>query len=226
MITNIINPLLQAVSFISIWYLYQTMSKIKPLRGHLLLLFLSYVAAASYFSLVKIVVDPLFFLVADLALVKERSFYHRLLYAFYPTILFDVATRLLSIVIIPHVLHIKGDVSLDTNLHILTYILAPLIIFLTLKIFAIDLDQMSKIDEFWARRNWLRSTTFLAVYYVFFTVIHGINSVLPIENDPKNLFEMVFRVSSNSSVVLVLYLALLLRDFYNWNSAIHQQSVP
>ena len=53
MITNIINPLLQAVSFISIWYLYQTMSKVKPLRGHLLLLFLSYVAAASYFSLVK-----------------------------------------------------------------------------------------------------------------------------------------------------------------------------
>ena len=36
MITNIITPLLQAVSFISIWYLYQTMSKIKPLRGHLL----------------------------------------------------------------------------------------------------------------------------------------------------------------------------------------------
>ena len=30
MITNIINPLLQAVSFISIWYLYQTMSKVKP----------------------------------------------------------------------------------------------------------------------------------------------------------------------------------------------------
>lgn len=56
MITNIINPLLQAVSFISIWYLYQTMSKVKPLRGHLLLLFLSYVAAASYFSLVKIVI--------------------------------------------------------------------------------------------------------------------------------------------------------------------------
>ena len=112
MITNIINPLLQAVSFISIWYLYQTMSKVKPLRGHLLLLFLSYVAAASYFSLVKIVIDPLFFLVADLALVKERSFYHRLLYAFYPTILFDMATRLLSIVIIPHVLHIKGDVTL------------------------------------------------------------------------------------------------------------------
>ena len=225
MITNIINPLLQAIGFITIWHLYQTMSKVKPLPGHLLLLFLSYVAAASYFNLVKIVVDPLFFLVADLALVKERSFYHRLLYAFYPTILFDVATRLLSIVIIPHVLHIKGDVSLDTNLHILTYILAPLIIFLTLKIFAIDLDQMSKIDEFWARRNWLRSTTFLAVYYVFFTVIHGINSVLPIENDPKNLFEMVFRVSSNSSVVLVLYLALLLWDFYNWNSAIHRQSV-
>ena len=46
MITNIINPLLQAVSFISIWYLYQTMSKVKPQRGHLLLLFLSYVAAA------------------------------------------------------------------------------------------------------------------------------------------------------------------------------------
>lgn len=225
MITNIINPLLQAIGFITIWHLYQTMSKVKPLPGHLLLLFLSYVAAASYFNLVKIVVDPLFFLVADLALVKERSFYHRLLYAFYPTILFDVATRLLSIVIIPHVLHIKGDVSLDTNLHILTYILAPLIIFLTLKIFAIDLDQMSKIDEFLARRNWLRSTTFLAVYYVFFTVIHGINSVLPIENDPKNLFEMVFRVSSNSSVVLVLYLALLLWDFYNWNSAVHQQSV-
>ena len=35
MITNIINPLLQAISFISIWYLYQIMSKIKPLRGHL-----------------------------------------------------------------------------------------------------------------------------------------------------------------------------------------------
>ena len=51
MITNIINPLLQAVSFISIWYLYQTMSKVKPQRGHLLLLFLSYVAAASYFCL-------------------------------------------------------------------------------------------------------------------------------------------------------------------------------
>ena len=50
MITNIINPLLQAVSFISIWYLYQTMSKVKPLRGHILLLFLSYVAAASYFN--------------------------------------------------------------------------------------------------------------------------------------------------------------------------------
>ena len=50
MITNIINPLLQAVSFISIWYLYQTMSKVKPLRGHILLLFLSYVAAASYLT--------------------------------------------------------------------------------------------------------------------------------------------------------------------------------
>ena len=176
MITNIINPLLQAVSFISIWYLYQTMSKVKPQRGHLLLLFLSYVAAASYFNLVKIVVDPLFFLVADLALVKERSFYHRLLYAFYPTILFDMATRLLSLVILPHILHIKGDVTLDTNLYILTYILAPLIIFLTLKIFAVDLNQMSSLDEVWARRNWLRSTAFLAVYYVFFTVIHGLNS--------------------------------------------------
>lgn len=85
---------------------------------------------------------------------------------------------------------------------------------------------MSNIDEFCARRNWLRSTAFLTVYYVFFTVIHGLNSVLPVENNPKNLFEIVFRVSSNSSVVLVLYLALLLRDFYNWNSAIHQQSVP
>ena len=110
MITNIINPLLQAVSFISIWYLYQTMSKVATARTPLLL-FLSYVAAASYFSLVKIVMDPLFFLVADLALVKERSFYHRLLYAFYPTILFDMATRLLSIVILPHVLHIKGDIT-------------------------------------------------------------------------------------------------------------------
>ncbi len=70
MITNIIYPLLQVVSFISVWYLYQTMSKVKPLQGHLLLLFLSYVAAASYFSLVKIVVDLLLFLVADLALVK------------------------------------------------------------------------------------------------------------------------------------------------------------
>ncbi|MFR5847259.1 MAG: hypothetical protein ACLUFP_03935 [Streptococcus salivarius] len=106
MITNIINPLLQAVSFISIWYLYQTMSKVKPLRGHLLLLFLSYVAAASYFSLVKIVIDPLFFLVADLALVKERSFYHRLLYAFYPTILFDMANDYFQLSF-PHVLHIK-----------------------------------------------------------------------------------------------------------------------
>ena len=126
---------------------------------------------------------------------------------------------------LPHVLHIKGNVSFDSDLHILTYILAPLIIFLTLKIFVIDLDQMSKIDEFWARRNWLYSTTFLAVYYVFFTVIHGFNSVLPVENNPKSLFEIVFRGSSNSSVVLVLYLALLLWDFYNWNSAIHQQSV-
>ena len=171
MITNIINPLLQAVSFISVWYLYQTMSKVKPLQGHLLLLFLSYVAAASYFSLVKIVVDPLLFLVADLALVKERSFYHRLLYAFYPTILFDMATRLLSIVIIPHVSHIKDDITLNTNLHILTYILAPLIIYL-----AVDLNQVSGLDEVWARRNWLRSTAFLAVYYVFFTVIHGLNS--------------------------------------------------
>ena len=51
MITNIITPLLQAVSFISIWYLYQTMSKVKPLRGHLLLLFLSYVALVSPDSL-------------------------------------------------------------------------------------------------------------------------------------------------------------------------------
>ena len=225
MITNIINPLLQAVSFISIWYLYQTMSKVKPLRGHLLLLFLSYVAAASYFSLVKIVIDPLFFLVADLALVKERSFYHRLLYAFYPTILFDMATRLLSIVIIPHVLHIKGDITLNTNLHILTYILAPLIIYLMLKIFAVDLSQMSSLDEAWARRNWLRSTAFLAVYYVFFTVIHGLNSILPTANDPKNLFEIIFKVNANSSVIFVLYIALLLWDFYNWNQAIHQQSI-
>lgn len=225
MITNIINPLLQAISFISIWYLYQIMSKVKPLPGHLFLIFLSYVAEASYFNLVKIIVDPLFFLVVDLALVRERSFYHRLLFAFYPTILFDVATRLLSIVILPHVLHIKGDVSLDNNLHILTYFLAPLIIFLILKIFAIDLDQMSKLDEYWARRNWLRSTTFLAVYYVFFTVIHGLNSVLPTTNDPQNLFEMVFRVSSNSIIVLMLYLALLLWDFYNWNEAVHSQFI-
>lgn len=225
MITNIINPLLQAISFISIWYLYQIMSKVKPLPGHLFLIFISYVAGASYFNLVKIIVDPLFFLVVDLALVRERSFYHRLLFAFYPTILFDVATRLLSIVILPHVLHIKGDVSLDNNLHILTYFLAPLIIFLILKIFAIDLDQMSKLDEYWARRNWLRSTTFLAVYYVFFTVIHGLNSVLPTANDPQNLFEMVFRVSSNSIIVLMLYLALLLWDFYNWNEAVHSQFI-
>ena len=40
MITNIINPLLQAISFISIWYLYQIMSKVKPLPGHLFLIFL------------------------------------------------------------------------------------------------------------------------------------------------------------------------------------------
>lgn len=32
--TNIINPLLQVVSFISVWYLYQTMSKVKQLQGH------------------------------------------------------------------------------------------------------------------------------------------------------------------------------------------------
>ena len=151
--------------------------------------------------------------------------YHRLLYAFYPTILFDMATRLLSIVIIPHVLHIKGDITLNTNLHILTYILAPLIIYLMLKIFAVDLNQMSSLDEAWARRNWLRSTAFLAVYYVFFTVIHGLNSILPTANDPKNLFEIVFKVSPNSSVILVLYIALLLWDFYNWNQAVHQQSI-
>ncbi|VUX02592.1 hypothetical protein [Streptococcus vestibularis] len=51
---------------------------------------------------------------------------------------------------------------------------------------------MSSLDEAWARRNWLRSTAFLTVYYVFFTVI---------------------------------LVALLLWDFYNCNSAIHQQSV-
>ena len=45
-----------------------------------------------------------------------------------------------------------------------------------LKIFAVDLNQVSGLDEVWARRNWLRSTAFLAVYYVFFTVIHGLNS--------------------------------------------------
>ena len=75
MITNIINPLLQAVSFISIWYLYQTMSKVKPLRGHLLLLFLSYVAAASYFNLVKNRCRPSFSsLLLNLALVKRAFF--------------------------------------------------------------------------------------------------------------------------------------------------------
>ena len=61
-----------------------------------------------------------------------------------------------------------------------------------LKIFAVDLNQMSSLDEVWARRNWLRSTAFLAVYYVFFTVIHGLNSILPTANDPKNLFEIIF----------------------------------
>ena len=84
---------------------------------------------------------------------------------------------------------------------------------------------MSGLDEVWARRNWLRSTAFLAVYYVFFTVIHGLNSILPTANDPKNLFEIVFKVSPNSSVILVLYIALLLWDFYNWNQAVHQQSI-
>ena len=74
MITNIINPLLQAISFISIWYLYQIMSKVKPLPGHLFLIFLSYVSGASYFNLVKIIVDPLFFLVVDLALVSIDFF--------------------------------------------------------------------------------------------------------------------------------------------------------
>lgn len=167
MITNIINPLLQAVSFISVWYLYQTMSKVKPLQGHLLLLFLSYVAAASYFSLVKIVVDPLLFLVADLALVKERSFYHRLLYAFIQLSFWYGYTTTFNCHY-PHVSHIKDDITLNTNLHILTYILAPLIIYLMLKIFAVDLNQVSGLDEVWARRNWLRSTAFLAVYYVFY----------------------------------------------------------
>ena len=84
---------------------------------------------------------------------------------------------------------------------------------------------MRSLDEAWARRNWLRSTAFLAVYYVFFTVIHGLNSILPTANDPKNLFEIVFKVSPNSSVILVLYIALLLWDFYNWNQAVHQQSI-
>ncbi|MFR2572982.1 MAG: hypothetical protein ACLS9T_09520 [Streptococcus salivarius] len=44
---------------------------------------------------------------------------------------------------------------------------------------------MSSLDEAWARRNWLRSTAFLSFYYVFFTVIHGLNSILPTANDPK-----------------------------------------
>lgn len=94
-----------------------------------------------------------------------------------------------------------------------------------LKIFAVDLSQMSSLDEAWARRNWLRSTAFLAVYYVFFTVIHGLNSILPTANDPKNLFEIIFKVNANSSVIFVLYIALLLWDFYNWNQTIHQQSI-
>ena len=84
---------------------------------------------------------------------------------------------------------------------------------------------MSSLDEVWARRNWLRSTAFLAVYYVFFPVIHGLNSILTTTNDPKNLFEIIFRVNANSSVILVLYITLLLWDFYNWNQAIHQQSI-
>ncbi|MFR5847260.1 MAG: hypothetical protein ACLUFP_03940 [Streptococcus salivarius] len=66
---------------------------------------------------------------------------------------------------------------------------------------------MSSLDEVWARRNWLRSTAFLAVYYVFFTVIHGLNSILTTTNDPKKLFEIIFRVNANSSVILVLYIA-------------------
>ena len=172
MITNIINPLLQAVSFISICTL--PMSKVKSTTRTLLLLFLSYVAAASYFNLVKIVVDPLFFLVADLALVKERSFYHRLLYAFYPTILFDMATRLLSLVILPHILHIKGDVSFDTNLHILTYILAPLIIFLTLKIFAIDLNQMSSLVTQFGLDCTVAKHCLPSCLLCLLTVIHGL----------------------------------------------------
>ncbi len=64
---------------------------------------------------------------------------------------------------------------------------------------------MSSLDEVWARRNWLRSTAFLAVYYVFFTVIHGLNRILTTTNDPKYLFEIVFRVNANSSIILVLY---------------------
>ena len=64
---------------------------------------------------------------------------------------------------------------------------------------------MSSLDEAWAKRNWLRYCL-LAIYYVFFTVIHGLNSILPTANDLKNLFEMVL-VSSNSSVILVLYIA-------------------
>ena len=49
--------------------------------------------------------------------------------------------------------------------------------------------------------------------------------ILTTANDSKNLFEIIFRVNSNSSVILVLYIALLLWDFYNWNQAIHQQSI-
>ena len=55
----------------------------------------------------------------------------------------------------------------------------------------------------------------------FFTVIHGLNSILPTANDPKNLFEIIFKVNANSSVIFVLYITLLLWDFYNWNQAIH-----
>ena len=49
--------------------------------------------------------------------------------------------------------------------------------------------------------------------------------ILTTANDSKNLFEIIFRVNSNSSVILVLYIALLLWDFYNWNQAIHQHSI-
>lgn len=223
MLNYIINPLLQSISFIVLWYLYSRMGRVTIPWRYLGLIYLSYLCSASYFGLVKIVIDPLFFLILDLALVKERSLFQRLLFAFYPTILFDVASRFLSLMVLPFIFNLETDASSISNFHLLTYLLAPLIIYLFVKIFAVDLVHFSNLDDNWMKRNWARGTAFLAFYYVFFTVIHGLNNVLVNTNDPRNLFEIVFQAENNRFLFLGIYLAILLWDFYNWNYTIHHQ---